>query len=179
VKNSVVAFHFAVFLSLSSATVFSLLFDVKDMTGRDEYKNTDIATAQEIELNPTASALAISSSENSTNKSRGPASIAEPSEAHQMFDISEICNSVDNQLKSQKVEKEFVQLKGLKNCQADEVVEIVNETNGYNASLLNVNEKIFKTDLLRLKNGENKISIKFKDKNQKFKTGIIKLSAQF
>lgn len=185
-KKSVVKFHLVVFVSLSIATIFSLMWDVKGVTGREDFQNAEITTAQEIQLSPSeqqqSSGSEVTASVSSLPQ-RQPASLSLSTErqASQLFDISSYClqDQILNSEKSQNINREFVQLQGLRSCQSQEITEIVNETNGYSASLLNLNEKMFKTDLLRLQKGENKIAIRFKDKKLNNKVSIIKVLAHF
>lgn len=184
-KKSVVKFHFVVFVSLSVATIFSLMWDVKGVTGREDFQSAELTTAQEIQLSPSEQPFGGSevAARVSQSSQRQPASISAVTtmQTSQLFDISSYCfqDQILNSEKSQSINREFVQLQGLRSCQSQEITEIVNETNGYSASLLNLNEKMFKTDLLRLQKGENKIAIRFKDKKLNNKVSIIKVLAQF
>lgn len=180
-KKSVFKFHLIVFFTLSIATTTTLLVDVNELTGRGDLNSHQQLLTQEIQVSPQnsieKSGLAVVAE--SSASSRLPASIEPTLQTSQLFDISEFCKDGVALPKDKKINREFVQLQGLKTCHSEDVTEIVNETNGYSASLLELNDKMFKTDLLRLQKGENKIAIRFKDKKLNYKTGIIKVLAQF
>lgn len=161
------------------------MWDVKGVTGREDFLSAELTTAQEIQLSPSEqlhSGSEVTASLSASHQ-RQPASLPSVAtlQTSQLFDISSYClqDQILNSEKSQNINREFVQLQGLRSCQSQEVTEIVNETNGYSASLLNLNEKMFKTDLLRLQKGENKITIRFKDKKLNSKVSIIKVLAHF
>lgn len=60
-----------------------------------------------------------------------------------------------------KVNSPWAQIKG-RFCKPrkSQIVEITNESNGFTASIFNLNSEEYKTDLIQLKNGPNKIRIR-------------------
>lgn len=76
------------------------------------------------------------------------------------LDLCEETPSVDSQY---EVRGQFVQIKG-KNCIKDNnlsVVKIVNQTNGYTASLLPSGNSEYQTDLIQLSEGSNQIVLQY------------------
>lgn len=68
-----------------------------------------------------------------------------------------------------KIHGEFIQLQGT-NCSkksAAEIVEIVNKSNGYTASVFEKGLGEYQTDLIQLQNGLNEIAIRYQDESGK------------
>lgn len=64
----------------------------------------------------------------------------------------------------------FLQLKG-KNCLKSfdqEHIQIVNQTNGYTASVFTLGQNQYQTDLIQLREGENQIKIRHESKGKVF-----------
>ncbi|MGZ3742232.1 MAG: hypothetical protein ACXWRE_00785 [Pseudobdellovibrionaceae bacterium] len=78
-----------------------------------------------------------------------------------------------------KVEGSFLQLKG-KDCaknSRDLKLSITNQTNGFTASVFLLNKKEYQTDLIQLKEGENKISIQYENPSGQIEEHVLNVKA--
>lgn len=102
---------------------------------------------------------------------RKPASLPEPSS--DVLSLNSLCDFKG--LEKSQTGLEFVELGGT-NCLKNKKIlklKISNETNGYVASIFELDKEKFKTDLIRLNLGANKISISgFDSQNNKFITYV-------
>lgn len=130
---------------------------------------------------PEREAVALANSKPAQASNREPASAAlagskTPSIAHVItLDVS----CVRKKLATFKAEGSFVQIKG-KDCRkkaAKNSIAITNKTNGFTASIFELNGNEYQTDLIQLKPGENQILVQVKSPAGSTEEQTIKVEA--
>ncbi|MFN9066833.1 MAG: hypothetical protein ACK5V3_06360 [Bdellovibrionales bacterium] len=101
---------------------------------------------------------------NSVSDKRSPASLPNPSEVVPSFDMKNSMIEINCGRKlaqEMRVNSPWAQIKG-RYCKPSKgkVVEVINKSNGFTASLFEFGQEVYKTDLIQLNQGANEIQIR-------------------